>query len=78
MEGLLAFGMENGLNLSVNYEAVENDKTNFTLYSQTALQAEYSITPKLMTFAGYQIDLGDDDPATKDDDKWIIGARYFL
>ena len=78
VEGLLAFGMENGLNLSVNYEAVENDKTNFTLYSQTALQAEYSITPKLMTFAGYQIDLGDDDPATKDDDKWIIGARYFL
>lgn len=78
LEGLLAFGMENGLNLSVNYEAVENDKTNFTLYSQTAIQAEYSITPKLMTFAGYEIDLGDDDPATKDDDKWIIGARYFL
>lgn len=78
VEGLLAFGMTNGINLSVNYEAVENDKTNFTLYSQTAIQAEYSITANLVTFAGYEIDLGDDDPTTKDDDKWIVGARYFL
>ncbi|MEZ8099224.1 porin [Vibrio bivalvicida] len=78
LEGLLAFGLENGLNFSVNYEAVEDDKTNKTQYSTSALQAEYTITPSLVTFAGYEVDLGDDDPATKDDDKWIIGARYFL
>ena len=78
LEGLLAYGMDNGLNVSVNYEAVDNDKTNKTLYSQSAIQFEYTVVPNFVTFAGYQIDLGDDDDATKDDDKWLIGARYFL
>ncbi|NOI79374.1 porin [Vibrio tubiashii] len=76
-EFLLAYGMSNGLNISVNYENVEDDVLK-TLYSQTAFQAEYSITPSFVTFAAYQVDLGDDDNTTKDDDKWTIGARYFL
>ncbi|TFH90334.1 porin [Vibrio ouci] len=81
-EVLLAYGLGNGLNLSVNYEAVTGKATanssDLTQFSQSALQAEYNFTPKLVGFAGYQIDLGDDDPATEDDDKWTIGARYFL
>ncbi|KOO13877.1 hypothetical protein AKJ18_16525 [Vibrio xuii] len=81
-EALLAYGLGNGLNLSVNYENVEakalSSSSKQTQYSQSALQAEYNFTPKLVGFAGYQIDLGDDDPATEDDDKWTIGARYFL
>ncbi|CAM3752260.1 porin [Vibrio aquimaris] len=78
LEGLLAYGMDNGLNVSVNYEAVENDKTSKTIFSQSAIQFEYTVAPSLVTFAGYQMDLGDDDDDTKDDDKWIVGARYFL
>ncbi|MYM60138.1 porin [Vibrio sp. OCN044] len=78
LEGLLAYGMDNGLNVSVNYEAVENDKTSKTIFSQSAIQFEYTVVPNFITFAGYQVDLGDDDDTTKDDDKWIIGARYFL
>jgi len=81
-EALFAYGLGNGLNLSVNYEAVDGKATSAsssqTQFSQSALQAEYNFTPKLVGFAGYQIDLGDDDPATEDDDKWTIGARYFL
>ncbi|MBU2899200.1 porin [Vibrio hepatarius] len=78
LEGLLAYGMDNGLNVSVNYEAVDNDKTNKTLYSTSAIQFEYTVVPNFVTFAGYEIDLGDDDDTTKDDDKWLIGARYYL
>jgi len=81
-EALLAYGLGNGLNVSVNYEAVDgkasSSASDQTQFSQTALQAEYSFTPKLVGFAGYQIDLGDDDPTTEDDDKWTFGARYFF
>ncbi|WCP69140.1 porin [Vibrio tubiashii] len=81
-EALLAYGLGNGLNLSANYEKVEG-KTSSTAakakeFSQSAVQAEYSFTPNLVGFAGYQFDLGDDDPSTKDEDKWTFGARYFL
>ncbi|WP_114786141.1 porin [Vibrio tetraodonis] len=78
LEGLLAYGMDNGLNVSVNYEAVDDDKNNKTQFSTSAIQLEYTVTPNLITFAGYEIDLGDDDATTEDDDKWLIGARYFL
>ncbi|NOH78281.1 porin [Vibrio sp. RE86] len=81
-EALLAYGLGNGLNVSVNYEAVDGKATSAsssqTQFSQSAIQAEYNFTPKLVGFAGYQIDLGDDDPATEDDDKWTFGARYFF
>ncbi|RJX70985.1 porin [Vibrio sinensis] len=76
-EGLLAYGLGNGLTLSVNYEAVEDDNTDKTQYSQSAIQAEYQLAPKLTGFAAFQFDLGNDigDP---EDDKWTIGARYYL
>lgn len=81
-EALLAYGLGNGLNVSVNYEAVDGKATSAsseqTQFSQSAIQAEYNFTPKLVGFAGYQIDLGDDDPSTEDDDKWTFGARYFF
>ncbi|MCW8332405.1 porin [Vibrio sp. SCSIO 43135] len=77
MESLFAYGLGNGVNLSLNYEAVLDDKNDLTQFSQSALQAEYTVTPNLVTFAGYQFDLGD-DYGTEEDDKWIIGARYFL
>ena len=58
-------------------EAVVDDKASKTQYSQSALQAEYTFTPKFMGFAGYQFDLGN-DIGVKEEDKWTIGARYFL
>ncbi|KJY89934.1 membrane protein [Vibrio neptunius] len=76
-EILLAYALGNGWNLSANYEAVVDDKASKTQYSQSALQAEYTFTPKFMGFAGYQFDLGN-DISVKEEDKWTIGARYFL
>lgn len=79
-EALLAYGLGNGLTLSVNYEDVEGKllavSADRTYKSESAIQAEYSFTSKLVGFAGYQFDLGDD--ISTDDDKWTIGARYFL
>lgn len=80
-EAILAYGLGNGLNLSVNYEEVEGKATSTsakgTAFSQSAVQAEYNITPKLIGFAGYQFE-GDNDVGKAKDDKWTIGARYFL
>ncbi|EJE8521302.1 porin [Vibrio parahaemolyticus] len=76
LEGLLAYGFNNWT-LSVNYEAVEDDKASKTLFSQSALQAEYAVTPSFYTYAGYQFDLGNDINKVEDD-AWTIGARYYF
>ncbi|WP_114765612.1 porin [Vibrio rhodolitus] len=84
-EGLIAFGLDNGINISVNYETVEDDKNNKTVFSQSAVQVEYTITSGLVAFAGYQFDLGNDlydDVANTipaaDEDQYTVGARYFF
>ncbi|WHP65902.1 porin [Vibrio harveyi] len=76
LEGLLAYGFNNWT-LSVNYEAVEDDKASETLFSQSALQAEYAVTPSFYTYAGYQFDLGNDINKVEDD-AWTLGARYYF
>ncbi|EJG1660126.1 porin [Vibrio parahaemolyticus] len=76
LEGLLAYGVNNWT-FSVNYEGVENDKDNKTLKSETALQAEYSVTPSFVTFVGYQFDLGN-DYNNEENDYWTLGARYYF
>ncbi len=76
LEGILAYGVNNWT-FSVNYEGVENDKDNKTLKSETALQAEYSVTPSFVTFVGYQFDLGN-DYNNEENDYWTLGARYYF
>ncbi|MEZ9766247.1 porin [Vibrio breoganii] len=80
IEFIAAYAFANSLNLSINYEAVEgNDKSvvDGTVYSQMAFQAEYNITPTFVTFAGYQLDLGN-DLNNKENDMWNVGVRYYL
>ncbi|NAW87322.1 porin [Photobacterium halotolerans] len=77
IEGLLAYALPSSLNLSLNYESVEDDKNSDTIFSQMALQAEYNFTPSFVGFGGYQFDLGN-DINVEEDDMWIIGMRYYL
>ncbi|WP_261815881.1 porin [Vibrio gallicus] len=79
IEFIAAYAFANSLNLSINYESVESsDKVaDGTVYSQMAFQAEYNITPKFVTFAGYQVDLGS-DLYEKENDMWNMGVRYYL
>jgi predicted porin len=76
LEALLAYGV-NDWTLSVNYETVENDKDSKTLYSHSALQAEYAVTSSFYTFAAYQVDLGNDYDL-EENDYWTVGARYYF
>ncbi|WP_135457475.1 porin [Vibrio echinoideorum] len=79
IELLASYALSNSLNLSVNYEAVEDDKNSETVYSTTALQAEYNFTSQFVGFAGYQFDLQGSGLYKKDaDDQWLMGARYYL
>ncbi|WP_060981609.1 porin [Vibrio splendidus] len=79
IELLASYALSNSLNLSVNYEAVEDDKKSETVYSTTALQAEYNFTSQFVGFAGYQFDLqGSGEYKEKADDQWLLGARYYL
>lgn len=75
-ELLAAYALPSSLNLSINYEMVEGEAfkgaTTDTIREEMALQAEYNFTPKFIGYTGYQIDLNDDD------NKWTIGARYYL
>ncbi|ALM73494.1 porin [Vibrio vulnificus] len=78
-EALAAYTLNNGINLSVNYESVIDEELSKRVYSTSAVQAEYNFTPKFVGFAGYQFDLqGSGDYKEKADDKWILGARYYL
>ncbi|WP_261818022.1 porin [Vibrio gallicus] len=73
-----AYGLDFGLNLIVNYEALEDDKRNETKYSQLAFQAEQTITPNFIGYAAYELDLGGDGVYGDGKDKWTIGMRYYL
>ncbi|CAK3129166.1 Porin [Vibrio crassostreae] len=79
IELLASYALSNSLNLSINYEAVEDEKLNETVYSTTALQAEYNFTSQFVGFAGYQFDLQGSGLYKNDaDDQWLLGARYYL
>ncbi len=80
-EALLAYALPISLNLSINYEMVEGKvrsgaKTE-TAREEMAVQAEYNFTSKFVGYAGYQFDLNDANDR-KTDDKWALGARYYL
>jgi predicted porin len=80
-ELLAAYALANSLNLSVNYEVVEGEATKGaatqTDREELALQAEYNFTSNVVGYTGYQFDLNDADNR-KTDDKWTIGARFYL
>lgn len=80
-EALASYALDNSLNLIVNYEMVEGKVSKFsqkeTAREELALQAEYNFTPKFVGYTAYQFDLNDANN-NQTDDKWLIGARYYL
>ncbi|WP_428774140.1 porin [Vibrio sp.] len=81
-EGLLAYALDNSLNLSVNYEEVKDDAENYSTMRTSALQAEYHFSPSLVGAAGYEFDLRSDDDRAKGqsakNDQWKLAVRYYL
>jgi len=77
IEALVAYAFENSVNVSVNYEESKNDTDNEVVRNTTAIQVEYNFLSNVVGYAGYQIDLGDDVNANKDN-MWMIGGRIYL
>lgn len=78
-EAILAYGLSNSLNLSINYEQVEDSKASETVYSTSAIQAEYDIHPRVRAFVAYQFDLqGSGEYKTDKDNQYAAGVRFFL
>lgn len=76
-ELLLAYGFANSVNVSVNYENVENDDAGQgTLESTSAVQVEYNVLSNVVVYAAYQLDLGNDYAA--DNNQWAFGGRIYL
>lgn len=73
IELLASYGFTNSTVISVNYEDSTNDDTDTELLSQTAISVEYNFTPSVIGYAGYQIDLTDDE-----DNSWLFGGRIYL
>lgn len=48
MEFLAGYALSNGVNLSVNYEAVTDEVKDSTVYATSAIQAEYKFTLSLL------------------------------
>lgn len=80
-EALIAYAFPSSLNLSINYEMVDGKEykrlAEKTYREEMAVQAEYNFTSKFVGYAGYQFDLNNDKDHTQDD-KWALGARYYL
>ncbi|WP_240206426.1 porin [Vibrio sp. CyArs1] len=87
-EAILAYGLSNSLNLSVNYESVKYDGDKAitdsryqgeTIYATTAIQAEYDVTSRMRAYGGYQFDLQGTGAFKEDrDNMWMAGVRFFL
>ncbi|MGF1777712.1 porin [Vibrio nomapromontoriensis] len=86
-EAILAYGLSNSLNLSVNYESVKYDGDKVlgagyqgeTIYATSAIQAEYDVTSRLRAYAGYEFDLqGTGEFKEARDNVWMAGVRFFL
>lgn len=79
-EFIIAYSFANSLNVSLNYETVEDTLRDETIFSQSALQAEYNFSEKFVGFVAYQVDLGSDvaDYEDNENDQFNIGIRYYL
>lgn len=76
-EAIIAYAFANSLNVSLNYENLEDDTQSETIYSQSALQVEYNFRPNVVGYAAYQVDLGNDKTSVEDN-VWMLGARIYL
>ncbi|WP_028117342.1 porin [Ferrimonas senticii] len=75
IDAVAAYGFDNGLNVSLNYEIVEDDNSSKVDYETIALVAEYAVAKNLVVYAGYQDALEENKAQV---DTATIGARVFF
>ncbi|MCJ2376241.1 porin [Vibrio sp. ZSDZ34] len=79
VDSILAYGFDNGLNLIAKHEEMKDDTTGLRVKSGTSVQAEYTISPRLRAYTGYNYDnQGEGQYKKAKDHQFIIGTRFYL
>ncbi|MFC5080093.1 Outer membrane porin protein OmpD precursor [Vibrio thalassae] len=81
-DSILAYGLDMGLNLILKHEEMQDTKNNLRVKSGTSIQAEYTLSPRLRAYTGYNFDnqgeTGTVDYRKRKDNQFIIGTRFYL
>ncbi|WP_418642478.1 porin [Vibrio chaetopteri] len=79
-DSILAYGLDNGLNLILKHEEMQDDNLGLRVKSGTSVQAEYTISPRLRAYTGYNYDNQGEGSEYKKakDHQFIIGTRFYL
>ncbi|USD62707.1 porin [Vibrio sp. SCSIO 43140] len=78
-DSILAYGLDFGLNLILKHEEMNDDERNERVKSGTSIQAEYTISPRLRAYTGYNYDnQGEGKYMKAKDHQFIIGTRFYL
>jgi hypothetical protein len=79
-DSVLAYGLDFGLNLILKHEELNDEERNERVKSGTSIQAEYTISPRLRAYTGYNYDnQGEGEIYHKNQDhQFIIGTRFYL
>ncbi|WP_338166004.1 porin [Vibrio sp. 10N] len=78
-DSVLAYGLDFGLNLIVKHEELKDDELGLRVKSGTSVQAEYTISPRLRAYTGYNYDnQGEGKYQKQKDHQFIIGTRFYL
>ncbi|MGV2987704.1 porin [Vibrio sp. E150_011] len=82
-DSILAYGLDMGLNLILKHEEMQDTQNDVRVKSGTSVQAEYTISPRLRAYTGYNFDNQGQDSGTvnyrkRQDNQFIIGTRFYL
>lgn len=78
-DSILAYGLDFGLNLILKHEEMKDDELGLRVKSGTSVQAEYTISPRLRAYTGYNYDnQGEGKYKKQQDHQFIIGTRFYL
>ncbi|MCL9773833.1 porin [Vibrio methylphosphonaticus] len=82
-DSILAYGLDMGLNLILKHEEMKDTQNDVRVKSGTSVQAEYTISPRLRAYTGYNFDNQGETGSTVDyrkrkDNQFIIGTRFYL
>ncbi|MCG9660008.1 porin [Vibrio mediterranei] len=78
-DSILAYGLDFGLNLILKHEEMKDDELGLRVKSGTSVQAEYTISPRLRAYTGYNFDnQGEGKYKKAKDNQFIIGTRFYL
>ncbi|MGF1777713.1 porin [Vibrio nomapromontoriensis] len=82
-DSILAYGLDMGLNLILKHEEMKDMQNDVRVKSGTSIQAEYTLSPRLRAYTGYNFDNQGETGSTVDyrkrkDNQFIIGTRFYL